>query len=408
MTRRLLTALSLVAATIALTADGSPQHTRPRSLPIVEIDPGPFDRTETIVNFALPPTVTGDSLLLRSEDDRVTIPLQISRDRDASFIARNLKAGVITRYRLEPAFDRRDTIFDADTSEDRSGIQVRVWEQAVIRYHTDNYPLLGPEIKPAFKRAGYLHPVRTPTGRIITDDYLPNDYHHHGIWTAWAKTIFQNRTPDFWNLGDGTGTVEFEALLDRWSGRVHARHRFVDLSAPTPTTVMTEVWELTLYAAGQGRQPYRLFDLVSTQEMVALTPLTLPEFRFGGLGFHGPRTWNGANNTQFLTSEGKTRSNALGTRARWCYIGGQVDGAQAGLAILGHPTNLRAPQPMRIHPDSPFFAWAPTQLGEMQIIPGHPYTSRYRFVVFDGPPDATLLDRLWQDYANPVKAHIAS
>ena len=80
---------------------------------------------------------------------------------------------------------------------------------------------------------------------------------------------------------------------------------------------------------------------------------------------------------------------------------GEIDGAKAGLAILCHPDNFRAPQPMRLHPTEPFFCYAPQQSGDMEIKPGNTYVSRYRFVVHDGPPDKAELDRLWNDFAKP-------
>ena len=55
-----------------------------------------------------------------------------------------------------------------------------------------------------------------------------------------------------------------------------------------------------------------------------------------------------------------------------------------GIAILCHPENFRAPQPMRLHPKEPFVCYAPSQLGDWAIEPGRPYVSRYRFVVKDG------------------------
>jgi hypothetical protein len=80
---------------------------------------------------------------------------------------------------------------------------------------------------------------------------------------------------------------------------------------------------------------------------------------------------------------------------------GPVDGSEAGIAILCHPDNFRAPQPMRLHPSEPFFCFAPPQAGDMEITPGHRYTSRYRFVIHDGPPEKAALERLWNDYAHP-------
>jgi hypothetical protein len=83
-----------------------------------------------------------------------------------------------------------------------------------------------------------------------------------------------------------------------------------------------------------------------------------------------------------------------------------VNGKQTGVVILDHPQNFRAPQPMRLNPTEPFFCYAPSQLGDFAIEPGKPYVSRYRFVVFDGAPDASEIDRLWNDYARPVEVTV--
>jgi hypothetical protein len=56
---------------------------------------------------------------------------------------------------------------------------------------------------------------------------------------------------------------------------------------------------------------------------------------------------------------------------------------------------------MRLHPDEPFFNFAPQQAGDMSIEPGTTFVARYRFVVHDGPPDAAALNRLWNDFAHP-------
>ncbi|MDB6004344.1 MAG: hypothetical protein JWR15_1331, partial [Prosthecobacter sp.] len=42
--------------------------------------------------------------------------------------------------------------------------------------------------------------------------------------------------------------------------------------------------------------------------------------------------------------------------------------------------------------------------GDWSIEPGKPYVSRYRIVVMDGKADAALIDSLWTDYAEPLKA----
>jgi hypothetical protein len=83
---------------------------------------------------------------------------------------------------------------------------------------------------------------------------------------------------------------------------------------------------------------------------------------------------------------------------------GAVDGKQAGIAIMTHPSNFRFPEPLRIHPTMPYMVYTPQFLGSFEIQPGKPHQSRYRFVVHDGELSAEVLERLWRDYTEPLVA----
>jgi hypothetical protein len=256
----------------------------------------------------------------------------------------------------------------------------------------------------SFLRAGYMHPVFTPSGRIVTDDYPDDHPHQHGVFFAWTKTEFEGRTPDFWNMGDGTGSVVFEKVEDVRGGAERAtfkaRLRHVDLSAkPQPKTALNEVWDVTVHRAVAGMSRYAMFDIVSTQTCASASPLILPDYRYGGIGIRGHRDWREKTNVTFLTSEGKDRIAGDDTTARWCSINGRVDGQPVGIAALCHPANFRAPQPLRIHPDDPYFNFSPSKRGQWEITPGKPYVSRYRFLVYDGEVNNAELNKLWDSYA---------
>jgi hypothetical protein len=393
-----------------LTQSQPPNPTpRPKSLPTIEVDAGPLTRSDTPVSFTLPPTTRGESLQLRETTNNTTIPLQLTTDRTAWFIVENLKAGETRRYVIEPTLDRQDPTWIANTTIEPDFADLSLQQHTTLHYQMEKSHASTREINPIFERGGYLHPVRTPSGAVVTDDYPPSHPNHHGIWTAWTQTQFQGRSIDFSNIGDHTGIVEFEALLNSWSGPVHAglraRHRLVDTTTITPITALTEIWEVTLYAVGlQPQRPFRMFDVTTRLDAASPDPFLLRESHYGGLAFHGPRHWNTPDSSPIvLTSEAKTRTNGDGTRARWCYIGGMTNGSQAGIAILADPHNFRAPEPLYIHPTDPVFNFAPTQLGPFTITPGHPLVMHYRFITFDGPPDPAWIEQLWQQFANPVK-----
>jgi hypothetical protein len=276
-------------------------------------------------------------------------------------------------------------------------------EREVLRYQAEPGELPRPNIKEAFRRGGYLHPIHTPSGRVVTDDYPSNHVHHHGIWMPWTKTEFEGRTPDFWNMGDNKGRVEFVEVDRIWNedGRAGftARHRFVDLLAQPSKVALQETWEISVSAFG-GDVPRHVIDFRSVQRCATDAPLKLPKYHYGGFGFRGNWAWNGPAAFRVLTSEGETdRNKANEARGKWCWVGGTLDGQIAGATILCHPSNYRFPQPMRLHPSEPFFCYAPQQLGDMEITPGTPYVSRYRIVVTDGETSREQADAWWKEWS---------
>src|SRR5215813_5661892 len=368
------------------------------------VEAGRFDRRDVVVSFPVSAGVDGKSML--RDESGTTTALQIEAGQ-ASFVLTDLKAGKTKQYRIVPssAFDIR-----VKATTDERLLRVTSEGGRIFDFRLKR-ELPEPGIKEAFKRAGYMHPVYSPSGRVVTDDYPSDHYHQHGIMFAWTKTEFEGRQPDFWNMGNGSGSVEFDGIANSWSGPVHAgftaRLRYVDLSAPKPVNVLNEVWSVRAYVTQLGPKPHTRFDIVSTQQTAGSSPLLLPDYRYGGMAVRGHRDWKTKDKVAFLTSEGKDRITGDDTRARWCWMGGNVDGAPVGIAAFGHPDNFRAPQPVRIHPDDPYFNFSPSKLGDWQISPGQTYISRYRFVAFDGPADTKELERLWNDYANPPKVTVS-
>lgn len=374
--------------------------------PVISIDAGAFDRRNVIVSFTLPPTRSDECLVL--SDGRTHASLQTGERREATAVLPELKAGETRRYSIiaadcDPARGRRHPAVAA--RRDGNVVRVTAHERPIFVYQARPGELPRTDIKPIVKRGGYIHPVYTPEGRAITDDYPADHPHHHGIWWAWTRTQYDGRQPDFWNMGDGTGRVDFGSLDKTWNGHVHAglkaTTRFIDVTGGRSEVVLKDQWTVRAYAVGRDTN-ILVFDLVSTQTLAGTRPLVLPEYRYGGLGVRGHIQWNGkGDRTVFLTSEGRTRADGNGTRARWTHMGGLVDGRPAGIAILDHPSNFRSPQPTRLNPDNPFFNYSPSVAGEWRIEPGKPYVSQYRFVTYEGEPDRALLERLWNDYAHP-------
>ncbi len=376
----------------------------------VTIAAGDVAREQTIVTFRLP--AAGANWRLRDARGQ-DVPLQIT-DGEAAFIVRQLARGTKAAYRLESAAAPAAASGGVVLQRAGGKITARAGDQVILSFQEEKSTPPDPKIPDFYRQAGYLHPVFSPSGTLVTGDYPPDHFHHHGIWFAWVKTEYEGRHPDFWNVQDKLGRVDFKGVEQFWSGPVHggltARFNSIDILAPTPKAVIDEGWEVRIYPVGDGARRYWMFDLTSTQRLMGESPLKLPQYRYGGIGIRGHRGWDGeGDKTRFLTSTGeRDRIKAHESRATWCHMGGLVDGRFTGIATLSHPSNFRSPEPMRVNPKIPFLNFAPSQAGDWEMVPGKTYQWRYRFIVQDGDPDQAWLQARWDDYAQPAPVTVVA
>jgi methane monooxygenase PmoA-like len=385
----------------------------------VEVSAGAHDRKDTPVSVEVPGGNGSMRLVEVVGGAERPAPAQLepssagSSSRAFWILAGETPAGKSRRFRLTFSADPNDPVpagLSPELLDSGKDLEVKLGGRSVLRYHYAKVPPPDPSIPAIQTRNAYLHPLWSPGGQVLTMDYPKNHLHHRGVWFPWVKTGFEGRHPDFWNLGDGTGTVEFEGLDRKIQGPVFAgfqvRQRHLDLKAPGgPKEVLKERWTVRAYAAGGEKAGYFLFDLDSDQDCAGPSPLELEEYRYGGLGFRGSWDWEG-DNVRIFTSEGKGRLNGEGSTARWLDISGPVGGKWAGVTILGSPENFRAPQAVRVHPTEPFVNFAPVKTGAFEIAPGKTYRSRYRFYLHDDVLRADEAERVWLDYADPPKVKL--
>lgn len=279
---------------------------------------------------------------------------------------------------------------------------VRIGDVEALRYHTAAVP--APQgMDPIYNRSGYIHPVRTPSGIVVTGDFAADHPHQHALFGAWTKTKFAGHAVDFWNLHKGSGRVVHKRVVsttnDDQGAHFVVEHIYEDLTqGDDPVPVLLETW--TVHAHPRTG-PYHVFDIAVQQRCVSDEPLQLPQYLYGGMALRGHNQWFKADaiGCDFLTSEGHQRDDGNHTDARWVDMYGSVDGQVVGIAMLSHPTNFRAPQAVRLHPSKPYFCFAPMVHEGFEITPDKPYQARYRYLVHDGSPDAKQIDQHWQAYA---------
>ncbi len=266
-------------------------------------------------------------------------------------------------------------------------------------------------INTLFKRSGFIHPLWSPGGEVLTRIQAPDHYHHYGIWGPWTKTTIEGRAVDFWNLYSGEGTVKFAGFLSETEGAVYsgfaALQQHIDFGTKGEDQIaMNEILDVRVLSAGKG---VWIIDYTTSLNSPLKNGIMLDAYRYGGgVGFRATEKWN-KDNCSVLTSDGKTRADADGSFARWCIVEGEsaVKEGRSGILFLSHPSNRMHPEPMRVWPldanggrGDMYFEFVPIRHVDWKIDPKKNYTLKYRLVVFDGKMDAATAEMYWNSFAN--------
>lgn len=380
---------------------------------VFEVAAGDFERQDIAVAADLPAALRHQPAftLVRLDTGEPT-PVQVERcptPRVWWILSGKFPAKATRRYRLAVA-DRTNPSGAGGVRVTDDGKQLRVTAagKPVLTYRCAVVPSPDPR-EPCYAKSGYIHPLVSPSGKVLTDDFNPDHAHQHGIMFAWRKTTCEGRSTNGWDQKAGHGKVEHVQVENYSGGPVFAqftvRLQQVDLIAPGgPKPILAELWRVRI----EPRAQRCLVDLESDQTCASQSPVTVDEYHYGGLMVRGAVEWSKRRDFDYLTSEGKTKKDGNHTRPRWVDLCGPVDGAACGVLSLDHPTNFRFPQPVRLHPTMPYFCFTPAVLGSFTIEPGKTYTSRYRFVAYDGRLSPGDAEQLWADYAHPPRVRLVA
>ncbi len=298
--------------------------------------------------------------------------------------------------------------------EEKNGtLLVTEGKQLFLQYNFGTvYPPAG--IDTAFKRSGFIHPLHTPAGQSLTRIHAPDHYHHLGLWNPWTRVLFEKDTVDFWNLKDKKGTVRFAGFASQEEGNVYAgftvlHEHIVFKKDGTEKTAIQEKQAIRIYRS--ALTPYYILDITSVLACAGETAVKLLEYRYGGMSIRATEEWN-KENSIILTSEGKERSAADGSTARWCLAQGNLGSGDGGLVMMSSPINYNHPEPLRVWPENMhgrgdvFLNFSPTKNKDWLLVPGNDYILRYRFLVFDDKITQLQAEEAWQSFARPLPVKI--
>jgi len=376
----------------------------------ITVEAGEHIRVDTPVSVALE-GITATQLRLEEikDSERVPVPSQIEFSDPMRLwwiLSGTTEAGGTRVYELSegPAVEAKGV----EVIKNDSFLQLQIGDKKVLRY---NHAVVPPPegADPHYARSGFIHPLWSPAGEILTCIHPEDHIHHMGLWGPWTKTEFEGKEVDFWNLDEGQGTVRFVDFFSDESGVVFGgfsalQEHVVLNTAEGEKVALNE--ELDVRVWNLGEPEGWLIDYTTKQCCASESPLKLLAYRYGGLGFRATLEWD-ESNSDYLTSEGKSREDGHGTRARWCDVFGTTSKGPAGIIFMSYPGNHEHPEPMRIWPEGKvFFNFCPIQKEDWIFEPGEDYVLRYRMYVHSGKSTAETAERLWQDFSYPPEVKL--
>ncbi len=398
--------------------------TQDQDLVTFEVNAGAYDRLDCPVSLDLPTLQNGIGefqLVEIIKNVRKQLPSQIDvKNNKLWFILDGATSKETSRQFALIATSEKNNTEQIEILKKDGGLQLTFKENPILNYQFEmTYPPKGVDEK--FKKSGFLHPVYSPGGEVLTRIQAPDHYHHYGIWGPWTKTHVDGRAVDFWNLGDEQGTVLFKNFLNEAQGDIFsgftALQEHIDFGATKENRIaLNEELEVKIWNLGTEKNSW-LVDYTTSIESPLKNGILFDAYRYGGgIGFRATEKWH-KDNTSVLTSEGNDRLTADGTSAKWAIIEGasETKEGRSGILFMGYPDNKEFPEPMRVWPidgnggrGDLFFEFCPIRHVEWKIESKKEYSLNYRMLIFDGEMTAEQAEMHWQAFGNPPKATITS
>lgn len=266
------------------------------------------------------------------------------------------------------------------------------------RYETVKPPLGVPA---HFARACYIHPLYDLNGKIITQDFPIDHFHHRGVFWAWPECKAAGRPMDVWSLTDVH--QHHEEWLTREAGKdkavVAVRNRWAFDDAPDKAIVREEVRFTVQPADEVGRSVD--FDIkISNVSDGPVTFLGAKDKGYGGFCFRPDAS---KRPLVFTTAQGVSPEDALRFDTPWADVSWKSDGADTGVAIFEHSSNPGYPFPGWIFRHYGFLGASWPHEQEHLVKPGESFQLRYRLYIHNGDAEKGQVARHFADFLNTAQ-----
>jgi hypothetical protein len=256
-----------------------------------------------------------------------------------------------------------------------------------------------------FRRANYLHPLYSPGGAVVTEDFPKDHYHHRGVFWAWPNCSVKGRKLNVWELATGRSVfkewIHNDASRKQIRVEAHSLWKFDDDGvAPIDERV-----SMTVHAV-EKRQ--RAIDFALTFKNIVDSDVSFQgSDASAGTAGAGAKGYGGfcfrpdANNKPFAftVKEGVIAEDRMSCETSWADISWGAD-EKRGVAIIQHPKNPGYPHPGWIFRHYGFLGASWPHNDPHTLGPGESFTLRYRLIVHEGDAQSAGIAKAAAKYSS--------
>ncbi len=239
----------------------------------------------------------------------------------------------------------------------------------------------------SLRRSTYLHPVWTPGGVLLTDDFNPDHAHHRGISWMWPVVKVGGRTYDLWTIVGihqkfvrwiRRQTLPDEAVLCVENGWFIGGRKVVD----------EQVEIRAARTEGNLRRLDFSLRFEASAEPVEIAGTPDQNKGFGGFCMRFAPRDGGRRATVIRTDRGVAREDGILAVHRWAQVEGRFQGRLAGGRIEDDPSSPGYPNGWLMRHGFGFLNVSYPGLKTVRLERGRPLLLKYRVTLFDGesPP----------------------
>jgi hypothetical protein len=246
------------------------------------------------------------------------------------------------------------------------------------------------------KRACYFHPVYDLDGRVITDDFPKDHYHHRGIAWMWPGVWIGDRKVDEWHIKG------VHQKFIRWLGKevgpvcavmgVEAGW-FLDDGTKKADEIS---WYRVFRSTDTGRAIDVHYTLRAIDEPIRIQGTLALDKGYGGFCIRfGPR-----EETKITSPQGVEARDSDRIPYPWVDFSAKFAGADlySGATIFINPGNPGFPNGWTIRHYG-FLGVAWPGLDVYTIEPGESFTLQYRVWIHRGGAEEGNVEEAWEEYS---------